>query len=373
VNALRLRENFRAVVPMVAGVGNALMALPMVRQLKTVARAGHITIIARLDAMAEPFRRISEVDKVLVTGNGLKNQRGAIAQTRRCHADLFLVPFPSNRWQYAMWALLSGAGRSALNSYPVGRIRAMHFIGTRLPAQQGLHDVEQNLRLLTMLGVDPDMSEAPRFNLSDDDRRRASELLDEIGLGDDRPFVAVHAGSARTVLAESKRWPAAKYAALIGAIRNEMQVQVVLLEGPDETGVADEITAKMRDESAKPLILRLVGNLGVAAGVLERATLYAGSDSGLAHLAGAVGTKPVTIFAPADPDRVCPFGYRDLVVKPAKSCSPCFLYPWQATKPKVRCGRHGQPMCITEVTVEQVMATVRRALLVPSPCSQGEG
>jgi ADP-heptose:LPS heptosyltransferase len=364
---IRLPENFRAVVPMVAGVGNALMALPMVRQLKTRAGAGHVTIIARLDAMAEPFRRISEADEVLVAGNGFSNQLRAIASTRHCRADLFLVPFPSNRWQYAMWALLSGAHHAVLNSYPVGRIRAMHFIGTRLPAQQGLHDVEQNLRLLTTLGVAPDMAEAPRFNLNDQDRRRASELLDTIGLGDDRPFVAIHAGSARTVLAESKRWPAAKYAQLIGSIRNEMQLEVVLLEGPDEAGVADEIISHIGDVSTKPRVLKLAGNLGVAAGVLERAALYAGSDSGLAHLAAAVRTKPVTIFAPADPDRVCPFGYRDLVVKPNKSCSPCFLYPWHATKPKVQCGRNGQPMCITEVTVEQVMTVVRRAMNVWSP------
>lgn len=352
---------------MVAGVGNALMALPMVRQLKTRARASHVTIIARLDAMAEPFRRVSEVDEVLVTGNGLKNQLRAILDTRRQRADLFLVPFPSNRWQYAMWTMLSGAQSAVLNSYPVGRFRAMHFIGTRLSAQQGLHDVEQNLRLLTMLGVEPDMSEAPRFNLNEEDRRHAGDLLDSIGLDDDRSFVAVHAGSARTVLAESKRWPAEKYAALIAAIRNEMQTEVVLLEGPDEAGVGDEITSHIRDEHPKPRVLKLVGNLGVAAGVLERAALYAGSDSGLAHLASAVGTKPVTIFAPADPDRVCPFGYRDLVVKPGKSCSPCFLYPWHATKPKVQCGRHGQPMCITEITVEQVMAAVRRAMNVWSP------
>jgi hypothetical protein len=40
----------------------------MVRQLKTRGRAGRITIVARNDAMAEPFRRMREVDEVVVGG-----------------------------------------------------------------------------------------------------------------------------------------------------------------------------------------------------------------------------------------------------------------------------------------------------------------
>jgi ADP-heptose:LPS heptosyltransferase len=103
----------------------------------------------------------------------------------------------------------------------------------------------------------------------------------------------------------------------------------------------------------------LTGPLGDAAAVLERAALYVGSDSGLAHLAAAVGRRAVTLFAPADPDRVCPFGNRELVVQPNRDCSPCFLYPWEATKPKMRCR---EPMCINFIEVEQVMARVKKAL-----------
>jgi len=359
---LDLPQNFRAIVPIVAGVGNALMAVPLVRQLKTRAGAGHLTVFARIDAMAEPFRRMSEVDDVVVTGTGGGNQWRAIQQMRQRRADLMVVPFPSNRWQYSMLASASGARRAILHDYPVGRVRAMHFVGTRLPAVRGIHDVEQNLRLLTLLGVQPDLNEAPRFHVRDGDRSQARELLEDVGIADDQPFVAIHAGSARTILAQAKRWPTQKYAQLIEGVAREMQMQLVLLEGPDEAGVADEIISHRTDEGVRPHVLKLVGNLGVAAAVLERASLYAGSDSGLAHLAAAVGTKPVTIFAPADPDRVSPFGYRDLVVKPAKSCSPCFLYPWHATKPKMCCGQNGEPMCITEVTVEQVMMTIRHAV-----------
>ena len=51
-------------------------------------------------------------------------------------------------------------------------------------------------------------------------------------------------------------------------------------------------------------------------------------------------------------------GYRDLVVKPNKSCSPCLMYPFAATRPKVKCC---EPMCVNEVSVEQVLQAAEKA------------
>ena len=98
--------------------------------------------------MAEPFRRLAEIDEVLVTGKGAKGLIRNILWTRRAKADVYLVPFPSNRWQYSMLALVSGAKRKVLHGYPVGKVGALGFIGERVPAVRGLHDVVQNLRLV---------------------------------------------------------------------------------------------------------------------------------------------------------------------------------------------------------------------------------
>jgi ADP-heptose:LPS heptosyltransferase len=237
------------------------------------------------------------------------------------------------------------------------------------------------VRLLEKLSIAPKFDDAPRFMLTRIDEQRGEDLLREAGI-DRRPFVAVHAGSAKTILAAAKRWPAEKYAALIEALRGETGWDIAMLEGPDERGVAEEIlqaggfspgstfesetheTDKDRSGAKAPglngiHVTRLTGPLGDAAAVLARAKLYVGTDSGLAHLASAVGTRAVTLFAPADPDRVAPFGNRDLVVKPDKPCSPCFLYPWEATKPKMRCR---PPYCVREISVEMVMEKVRVAL-----------
>ncbi|HWP41284.1 MAG TPA: glycosyltransferase family 9 protein [Tepidisphaeraceae bacterium] len=356
-------------MPIVAGVGNALMAVPMVRQLKRARPQARLCILARINAMAEPFRRLPEVDEVFVSGNGLRAQPGAVRWMRRHEPQVLLIPFPSNRWQYNALALASGARRVIAHRYPVGHVRTLAFlVGDRLAAQPGIHDVVQNLRLLQLLDIEPDPTEPPSFVVSEHDRSRARRLLSQAGLGDDAPCIAIHAGSAKTVLARAKRWPADRYAQLIGMLQQQLSDPIVLLEGPDEAGVGDEILNSLGRAGARSgreavRVIRLNGPLGDAAAVLERARLYVGSDSGLAHLAAAVGTPPVTLFAPADPDRVCPFGYRHLVVQSPRNCGPCFLYPWQATRPVVRCR---EPYCISSITVQMVMDAVHRALREPA-------
>jgi ADP-heptose:LPS heptosyltransferase len=309
-----------------------------------------------------------EVDEVLVTGGGIKGTMRLLRWSRRARADVLLVPFPSNRWQYNLLARLSGARRRVIHHFDNARLRSLGFLrADRLPAVRGIHDVEQNTRLLRALGIELDSIDAPTFAVSEDDRRRADDLLRGAGIASYESFIVIHAGSGKTVIGAAKRWPARKYQELIDALAGE-GVKLVLVEGPDERGVADEII-NGRSAISAATILRLTGPLGDAAAVLERAELYIGSDSGLAHLAAAVGTKPVTIFAPADPDRVCPFGHRELVVQPAKSCAPCIQYPWNTPYPKILCRA---PLCIDEVTVEQVICAVRRAL-VPSPSGRGLG
>jgi ADP-heptose:LPS heptosyltransferase len=368
-------DNPRIVIPVVAGVGNALMAVPMVRQLKRARPEARITVIARIGAMGEAFQRMPEVDEVLITGNGWRGMLKKLWWTRRRRADVYLVPFPSNRWQYNLLALLSGARVRVMHRFPIGYWRAMAFVpARRVAAVRAIHDVQQNVHLLEALGIKPRLDEPPHFFINDADRARAAALLRRADVDEPAAFVALHAGSGRTILGKAKRWPPTQWAEFLARFRREFSHHVVLLEGPDEAGVGEEILRECDDDLTGVSVVRLTGPLGDAAAVLERAQLYMGSDSGLAHLASAVGTKAVTIFAPSDPDRVCPFGYRDLVVRVNKGCSPCFHYPWKTPYPKLLCR---EPYCVSEVRVEDVLDAVRRAmaplrvLLVPSSSGRG--
>jgi ADP-heptose:LPS heptosyltransferase len=344
---------------MMAGIGNTLMALPLLHQLRRAFNDARIVVLARLRVTGEVVQRSGFADEVRVTGPKLASIARHTLRLRCEKLDAYIVPFPSNRWQYTLLAALSGAGVKLMHGYEVGRVRALHLLPgiTRVKAERGIHDVLQNLSLLRVFGIEPDLSDPPRFPLSDSDRQGARQTLTRLGLPPATRPIIIHAGCRQTVLAAAKRWPAEKYGRLIAALEERFGRRVVLVEGPEEAGVADEI--RPHCGTARLFVLPLRGPLAEAAALLEQSMLYVGSDSGLAHLAAAVGTTPVTLFAPADPDRCSPFGFRHLVIQPrGKTCAPCFDYPLDSPKPRIRCR---EPMCIREIAVEDVLDKVDAA------------
>lgn len=348
-------------VPVLAGMGNGLMAQPLVRRLIEAHPRAAVHVLARNQSIAGVYEMVEGLAGIQIFGNEPRQFAALLRAVRLLRPDWLVVPYPSNRWQYSLLAAASGAARTVLHRYPVGRFRALHDLGTdRVLAEPGIHDVEQNLRLLEPLGIDSSRSHAPEFSVADDALDAARQRIEEV-VGTSAAPVAIHAGSGATIFARSKRWPAEAFGRLIAALR-ERGLSPVLLEGPEDAGVADSI----RPYAHIP-VLGLSGPLGDAAAILKACQLYVGSDSGLAHLAAAVGTPPVTLFGPARPDEVCPYGYRHLVVQTPAACAPCFAYPLYATTPAVRCR---PPYCIEQIPLEPVLAAVDRALADPCGVSR---
>src|SRR5436190_8449644 len=142
---------------------------------------------------------MSEVAEVRPLGQSSGEILKNMWKVRAMRPHLFIAPFPSNRWQYSMLAVASGAERKLLHSYPVGNWRTMRCcVGETLETSRGIHDVVQNLRLLLGLGIEVDETDAPRFELSEADRERARAMMQSVGISSqDRP-IAVHPGSAKT-------------------------------------------------------------------------------------------------------------------------------------------------------------------------------
>ncbi len=137
------------------------------------------------------------------------------------------------------------------------------------------------------------------------ERRAARQLLHQLGV--DSTPVLVHPGSGGL----RKVWPLANWHGLIDRIRREADAPVVLSVGP-----ADEYLLEFSgfmQKSGVPLIHGLTP-LGLS-GLLSLCGLYIGSDSGVSHLAGAVGVPTITIFGPSDPAVWAPRGSRTVALR----------------------------------------------------------
>ena len=117
----------------------------------------------------------------------------------------------------------------------------------------------------------------------------------------------VHPGAG----SPTKRWAAEGYAALVRWIEAALGASVVLIEGPADAAPVSAVISWIG--AAPPRVARHFP-LPLQAALLARAALFVGNDSGLAHLAGAVGTPTVALFGPTDPALWAPLGPRVTVV-----------------------------------------------------------
>jgi len=147
---------------------------------------------------------------------------------------------------------------------------------------------------------------------------------------------------------ESKRWFPAQTAESAAEIQRRYRLEIVLLGGKEDVPFAAEV------ETFQGLrVTNCVGrtSLREAVGILSRAKVAVGPDTGLMHLSAAVGTPVVSLWGATSPVRTGPYGYPDLVIQGKAACSPCYLK---------RCpiGR----VCMQSIDIEEVAAKVGRAL-----------
>jgi ADP-heptose:LPS heptosyltransferase len=127
-----------------------------------------------------------------------------------------------------------------------------------------------------------------------------------------------------------KAWEEEKFGDLIILLKEEYDLNPILVGGEDNIEVNDKviqiIKAKDRDKKVNH-IENVAGKLGLKdlCYLLKDASLFVGVDSGIMHLASAFDIPVVGIFGPTDPFYVGPLNKKSLVVREEMECSPCYL------------------------------------------------
>jgi lipopolysaccharide heptosyltransferase II len=195
------------------------------------------------------------------------------------------------------------------------------------------------LKFAEYLGIEPHPVEW-KFQLRPDEEAVVEKIARAIG----GRFAAFCVGGRWP----SKQWFPDEAAKSAVEIKRRYGLEIVLLGGKEDAGFA----AEMERQSSARLENR-VGrtSLREAMGLLARAEVSVGPDSGLMHISAAVRTPVVSLWGPTDPRRTGPYGYDDFIVQGRAACAPCYLR---------RCpiGR----VCMRSIRSEEVMAQIAAAL-----------
>ena len=157
------------------------------------------------------------------------------------------------------------------------------------------------------------------------------------------PAIALAPGA----VGPSKRWT---YYAELARQLSDAGFDVWVVGGPGEKPLAETISAvggsRVHDRTGNDLRNAILA--------LAAATLVVSNDSGLLHVAAAIGTPSIGIFGPTSPARWAPLNGLDETLQcgPGLACQPCH-------KPTCAMGHH---RCMTDIKTDAVMIAIRKVL-----------
>jgi lipopolysaccharide heptosyltransferase II len=182
--------------------------------------------------------------------------------------------------------------------------------------EQGIrHEVRRQLDLVEHVGYTTD-EERLSLRVPPAAAAAAQRVLAEAEVDERRRWLVLHPGAS----APSRRYPIESYAVVASQLAHELGCQVVLTGSGDERELVHELRARMTAPAVS-----LVGQLSLAelAGVIARAPLVLTNNTGPAHMAAAVGTPVVDLYALTNPQHT-PWAVPSRVLSHDVPCRYCY-------------------------------------------------
>jgi heptosyltransferase-2 len=318
-------------------IGDAVMTEPLLRVL---AQRGESLSVAAMPWVAPIYRAMSQVSEVIELpfprgGLHWAARRNLAQQWRSRYERAYVGP---NSWKSALLPWMAGI------PVRVGYHGETRFglLNQRIPNPAKDQRGAMVAHYLALAQIEADSSVQPKLDLSLD-LLKTTLLNFDLKLG----AYAVFAPGAE--YGSAKRWPAAYFAEM--GLRTGLPV--VLLGSAKEAALCDDIAKRINQERPKNA-RNLAGktDLSQAMALVASSQAMLSNDSGLMHVAAAMGVPQVAVFGSSSPLHTPPLSDKAVVLwlkneasyQPTLDCAPCFE----------RSCPLGHLRCLNDLTPERV-------------------
>ncbi len=323
-----------------SSIGDVLLTTPLLRAIRLRHSDARVTVLTK-PGYVPLLSHNPHVTQVLEAAPG----RPLRFLARRLRAERYthLLDLHDSLRSRLLRAMVPGAwGR-----YPKHRLARAALIYTKRDYYRDRRPVaERYFDAARALDVTPD-GQPPDFFLSPDSERDADTWLARSRLGQGR-VIALAPGAAHA----TKRWPVEHWRWLAGRLL-EQDFSIAIVGGTDDVILGDALV-----NGAPGRIANAAGRFGLqgTGALLRRAAALVSGDTGVMHMAVAVGTPVVALFGPT----VRRFGFfpytsRAEVIELGLPCRPC------SSKGGPRCPL-GHHRCMADIAPDTVLASVLRGI-----------
>ncbi len=185
------------------------------------------------------------------------------------------------------------------------------------PWDEKVHVTDHLLKQVASFGLRASDS-YPRLHFNDPDREWARNFWNKRGVTPEErsKVIALHPGSG----SKKKVWPLERFAQLAKTLQAHFRSKIFIILGPAE---GPEVQRMFEGTGTAEFILARGLTLLQLGSVMAGCWFYIGNDSGVSHMAAALGIPTVLIFGPTDERVWSPKGEKTFVVRREIPCSPC--------------------------------------------------
>jgi len=325
-------------------IGDFVLSIPALKGLESLFPQAEFTVVAhrRVNGIAQ---MVEGVDRVVMfdsdgADKGLKNLIRFSRGISEVPIDLSVI-FPFS-FSSALMGYLSGANRRL--GYSTEMRSFLLTDKVRLPPEYRNRHLSRTFTdLVASFGVKDEPGE-PRLNIPQV-CEGADRMMETLGYSKKSRIVGM---APYATYGPAKRWPMEKYSSLAEDLLRKYDCRIALF------GSANDSSLKPEHTSFPGGVADLCGKLTLteAAYLLKRCACLVSNDTGIAHVAAAVGTPVVSVFGSTSPEWTSPIGNENVVVYEKVDCSPCFD----------RVCRFGHYRCLQNVGADVVLDAVRGVL-----------
>ncbi|MBZ0273858.1 glycosyltransferase family 9 protein [bacterium] len=330
------------------GMGDLLLLLPAAKRLKDALPGVHIAVVAekRNRAVAKMSPVFDEV---------LCYDEEPLRFLRKLRAARFDIAIDTEQFHYssAIFAYLSGAPvRIGFKINPARNELYTHLVDYPMDR----HETEA-FDLLVRPVAGERASPIEMTGLLD-----TSRLPDDVpGLPDARDFVAVFPFG----VARGKSWPAGRWAEIVRRLLARGE-DVVLIGGADSVAFSGEVLKAVNDTRVRSVVGQ--HTLAQTGTTLSRAKLLVACDTGVTHLAHALGTPAVVLFGASDERKWGPPESTGTSVTSHVPCRPCSIYGYVKLCRTIDCmDRISQELVWNAIEARLAGAMPSRVETMPEP------
>jgi lipopolysaccharide heptosyltransferase II len=336
----------RILVVRLRSIGDTVLATPSLTALKRFLPNAKVDVL--LEGWVAPLLDgFDDVDDVLATDASAVARLATARELRRRKYD---VVFNLHGGTTATFLTVASGARYRVG-YKTYQYAFLHNLLIGSPAdfwkRDRVHSVEQQLALLGSVGVPVSSDAATKLvatpaAIESIDGRLGAAAGKRGGFG---RFALLHPAAAFA----TKQWPA-QYFARTADFLSAKGIAAIAIAGRNER----QVLAELSELSPAPVLTLDDLSLPEITALASRAELFVGNDSGIAHIAAAVGTPGVVIFGSSNRDHWGPWGgSASEMVFNELPCQPC---------PGHECKQFSEPRCILNVVPEQVFEAIERVL-----------